>query len=359
MKYKIFTAAFLLLCILPSAGMLFLPPTEAAANERLTPVPQLKNEDGSWNQNVLDDATNYIADHFALRQEMVTANAMLQTGLLETSPAEDVIYGTDGWLYYAETLDDYQNRATLTDEEVRQIAQTIADMQAYCEARGAQFVFTIAPNKNSLYPEHMPARYLQSDSPGNYEKLKPLLEEYGVHYADLFTFLSEQDEILYLKTDSHWTNRGAALAHDFLMETLGLPHTAFAQAEYTTAETHRGDLYEMLYPKGTAREAQQAYETTFSYVSEPRTAEDILIQTTSPDAPNGRLLLCRDSFGNALHPFLAEDFREATITRQMPYPLEQVQAGDTVIVEIVERNLANLLKYPPNLGNQTQTDSVE
>lgn len=359
MKYKIFTAAFLLLCILPSAGMLFLPPTEAAANERLTPVPQLKSEDGSWNQNVLDDATNYIADHFALRQEMVTANAMLQTGLLETSPAEDVIYGTDGWLYYAETLDDYQNRATLTDEEVRQIAQTIADMQAYCEARGAQFVFTIAPNKNSLYPEHMPARYLQSDSPGNYEKLKPLLEEYGVHYADLFTFLSEQDEILYLKTDSHWTNRGAALAHDFLMETLGLPHTAFAQAEYTTAETHRGDLYEMLYPKGTAREAQQAYETTFSYVSEPRTAEDILIQTTSPDAPNGRLLLCRDSFGNALHPFLAEDFREATITRQMPYPLEQVQAGDTVIMEIVERNLTNLLKYPPNLGNQTGTTPVE
>ena len=29
MKYKIFTAAFLLLCIIPSAGMLFLPPTES------------------------------------------------------------------------------------------------------------------------------------------------------------------------------------------------------------------------------------------------------------------------------------------------------------------------------------------
>ena len=37
----------------------------------------------------------------------------------------------------------------------------------------------------------------------------------------------------------------------------------------------------------------------------PRTAEDILIQTTSEGAPNGRLILCRDSFGNALHPFLA------------------------------------------------------
>ena len=359
MKYKIFTAAFLLLCIIPSAGMLFLPPTEAAANERLSPAPQFKKEDGSWNADVLDQVTDYIDDHFALRQEMVTANDALQTGLLATSPAEDVIYGRDGWLYYADTLDDYQNHATLTDEEVRQVAQTVADMQAYCEARGARFLFTIAPNKNSLYPENMPARYLQSDAQGNYEKLRPLLEEYGVHYADLFTFLSGQDEVLYLKTDSHWTNRGAALAHDFLMETIGLPHTAFADAPYTTAETHKGDLYEMLYPKGTACEAQQEYQTTFSYVKEPRTAEDILIQTTNPDAPNGRLLLCRDSFGNALHPFLAEDFREATITRQMPYPLTQVQAGDTVIVEIVERNLPNLLKYPPDLGNQNGGSPVE
>ena len=69
---------------------------------------------------------------------------------------------------------------------------------------------------------------------------------------------------------------------------------------------------------------------------------------------NGRLLLCRDSFGNALHPFLAEDFREAIITRQMPYPLEQVQEGDTVIIEIVERNLPNILKYSPDLGNKTE-----
>lgn len=359
MKYKIFIAAFLLLCLLPSAGMLLLPPTEAAANERLSPKPVLQNGDGSWNTDVLGQVTDYIADHFALRQQMVTANAALQTTLLHTSPAEDVIYGKNGWLYYAATLDDYQNHATLTGDEAAQIAQTVADMQAYCEARGATFLFTIAPNKNSLYPENMPARYLQSDSPGNYELVAPYLEEYGVNYADLFTFLSGQDETLYLRTDSHWTNCGAALAHDFLMGTLGLPYTAFGDADYTTENTHRGDLYEMLYPKGTAREAQQLYDIDFSYVTPPRTAEDILIQTTSENAPNGRLILCRDSFGNALHPFLAADFREAVITRQMPYPLGQVQAGDTVIVEIVERNLANILKYPPELGNLPAADSVE
>ncbi|WP_281692152.1 alginate O-acetyltransferase AlgX-related protein [Agathobaculum desmolans] len=345
MKYRIFTAAFVLLCLIPSVGMLCLPPTKAAANEQLAPVPQLQTPDGSWNPAVLEEATDYIADHFALRQEMVTLNAALHTGLLATSPAEKVICGTDGWLYYTETLTDYQHKPVLTEEQARETAALLAEMQAYCEARGARFLFTIAPNKNSLYPEHMPGRYLQAEMPNHYAMLRPYLEEYGVHYADLFTFLSAQDETLYLKTDSHWSNRGAALAHDFLMQQLELPHTAFAQAPYTTANTHRGDLYEMLYPAGKALEAQQQYQMTFTYVREPRTAEDILIETTKADAPNGRLLLCRDSFGNALHPFLAEDFRETVITRQMPYPLEQVQEGDTVIIEIVERNLPNLLKY--------------
>ena len=345
MKYRIFTAAFVLLCLIPSVGMLCLPPTKAAANEQLAPVPQLQTPDGSWNPAVLEEATDYIADHFALRQEMVTLNAALHTGLLATSPAEKVICGTDGWLYYTETLADYQHKPVLTEEQARETAALLAEMQAYCEARGARFLFTIAPNKNSLYPEHMPGRYLQAEMPNHYAMLRPYLEEYGVHYADLFTFLSAQDETLYLKTDSHWSNRGAALAHDFLMQQLELPHTAFAQAPYTTENTHRGDLYEMLYPAGKALEAQQQYQATFTYVREPRTAEDILIETTKADAPNGRLLLCRDSFGNALHPFLAEDFRETVITRQMPYPLEQVQEGDTVIIEIVERNLPNLLKY--------------
>ena len=117
MKYKWFTAAFLLLCLLPAAGMLVLPEQQAAGNEHLTAKPRLWSEQTGWNAEFLGDLTDYVADHFGFRQELVTANAALQTKLLCTSPAEDVIYGTDGWLYYAKTLDDYQNHATLTDEQ--------------------------------------------------------------------------------------------------------------------------------------------------------------------------------------------------------------------------------------------------
>ena len=211
MKYKWFTAAFLSLCLIPAAGMLVLPEQQAAGNEHLTPKPSLWNAQTGWNADFLGDLTDYVADHFGFRQELVTANAALQTRLLCTSPAEDVIYGTDGWLYYAKTLDDYQNHATLTESEAQQLAQTVKSMQDYCESRGARFLFTIAPNKSSLYPEHMPARYLTEDADGSYERVLPYLEQEGVNYADLFSVFRAHANVLYYKTDSHWTNRGAVI----------------------------------------------------------------------------------------------------------------------------------------------------
>ncbi len=351
MKYKIFTVTFLVLCFVPSLGMLVLPPTEPAANERLSQKPRLYTEDGAVNMDVLNEAGDYVGDHFALRQQLVTLNAHLNTGLLGTSPAKDVIYGKNGWLYYAKTLDDYRNHATLTELDIQDVADTLLEIQAFCEGRGARFLFTIAPNKNSLYPENMPSRYIKKGAKNNYAILEPLLRENGINYADLFSMFSLRDEILYLKADSHWTNYGAAAAHDFLMETLNLAHTKFEDAPYATEAMHLGDLYSMLYPKGTKLEEQQQYDFSFSHKSEPRSTEDILIETQNPNAQNGRLMLFRDSFGNALYPFFAEDFREAVISRQMPYPLYEVRSGDTVIIEIVERNIPNLLKYPPDFGN--------
>lgn len=344
MKYKIFIVLFLLLCIIPSAGMLLFPEATVMANETLSAKPELFYADGKMNTQILEQVTAYVADHFAFRAQMVTAGSLLQTKLLATSPVEDVVYGRDSWLYFKKTLEDYRNAPTLSHDEAAQIADVIAQLQEYCETQGANFLLTIAPNKNSLYSEHMPARYLQQEADGNYEILLPYLINRNINYLDLFYFFNGQEKVYYYKTDSHWTNEGAALVHQLIMESLALPYTNFATMTYEAEYTHTGDLYEMLYPTGLLREETQVYPTTFSYVSEPRTAEDILIETRS-EAGQGRLIFCRDSFGNALYPFLAEDFAEAVITRQTPYPIEDVKQGDTVIIEIVERNLPNLLRY--------------
>ncbi len=67
MKYKIYTAFFLLMCLFPLVGILIFGPAEPAANETLASWPSLTNSDGSWNTDVLQDVSDYVGDHFALR----------------------------------------------------------------------------------------------------------------------------------------------------------------------------------------------------------------------------------------------------------------------------------------------------
>ncbi|HAJ65552.1 MAG TPA: hypothetical protein DCM61_03100, partial [Clostridiales bacterium] len=56
---------------------------------------------------MLGETTDYIADHFFLRSELVNAWAELNASVFKTSSEEQVVLGSDGWLYYASTLDDY------------------------------------------------------------------------------------------------------------------------------------------------------------------------------------------------------------------------------------------------------------
>lgn len=73
----------------------------------------------------------------------------------------------------------------------------------------------------------------------------------------------------------------------------------------------------------------------------------------------------RDSFANALLPLLAEQYATATFSRALPFALDltEIEGADTVIVEIVERNLTNLLAYAPKMAAPareipTVTDTV-
>ncbi len=74
-----------------------------------------------------------------------------------------------------------------------------------------------------------------------------------------------------------------------------------------------------------------------------------MIISTANDGGNKSVLMFRDSFGNALYPFAANDFEQARFSRALPYDLTDIGAYDLVVIEIVERNIGNLLEYPPVL----------
>lgn len=338
----LYLALFLLMLLLPGLGMLLFGEAQPAANEILAARPALLDRDGRLNASVLSDFSDYIADRFAFRQQFVTAWAWLNAKLLHTSTEEQVLLGRDGWLYYAETEDDYQGLG-LTDGQLRSAARNLALMREYAQGQGAAFLFTLAPNKNSLYPEHMPAWLPENHAGSNAARLPAFLAAEAVPYADLFAAFAGQEETLYYASDSHWTGRGAALAADTLLNRLGRASARFASGDLRR-EAHLGDLYEMLFPAGRETEenlfpAPGVYTTA----ADPNGGNALRIETAS--AASGSLLCFRDSFGAALYPYLASEYGAALFSRQADYDLTQLASlgADTLLIELVERNAGNLL----------------
>lgn len=302
----LYITAFFAACLVPSLGMAVTKQEASSENRRLAEFPELKKEN-EINTRWLPEAGEYFQEHFAFRNELVTANALLNGKIFGVSTADGVIQGTDNWLYYKDSLEDYLGEELLSERSLFNIAHTLAMMQETLNEKGVQFLFTVAPNKNSLYGENMPY----------YDSLK-------------------------VSSDKNLVNLQKYLRQE--------------QVSY-------GDLYEMLYPLAMTPEEEVYYDrqTTFAYVGEVVSNFDPKITTVNP-VKEGSLVMFRDSFGNALLPFMADAYSSAYFSRGVPYQMSEVDEknADTVIVERAERFLPEMAQSPPIMeGPECQVNVTE
>lgn len=375
--YTLYSAVFVGICLVPAVTMPFTKTDGTAENRTLSQKPSLKTADGAFNTEFFSEFDTYFSEHFGLRQRLVTLDGRLRAELVGTSSNADVIVGRDGWLFYGDTADDFTNTNTLTERAVNNICRNLELMDEFCTNNGASFLFVTAPNKNSVYPEFMPKNYIETDREGNYEKLLRVMSERDekrikmycdsqrppgsydsigfIPFVDLReTLLNEKktsDTLLYHKTDTHWNNAGALTARNAILGAYpDKSFDDFSDALYYPSNDWSGDLAEMIYPSDEPSDMQINYGIDFSYqyLGRFKGFDDITIKTTCEGA-DGDLLMYRDSYGEAILPFMAESFASAEFTRTVPYRGESILNGtaDTVILEIVERNLGNLQKYAP------------
>ncbi len=341
----------LLICILPFAGMTVAATSATTENRALAGFPEFWEND-SWNQEYLAELGAYFEDHFAFRQVFVMADSVIQSRAFGVSNMDTVITGSDGWLYYASTLKDYLGERTLSEKGIWNAGNNLSLIQKKVEENGAEFLLTVAPNKNSLYGKHMPYYYRRKISQEkNMTYLKKELVKREIPYADLFAVFEREKEILYLKRDSHWNRKGAVLAYDAMLDYFKLAHETYETVENIRTRDEYGDLNLMIYPLSFAPEWNYTYqkEYTYQYVTDTSSVEDVWIETENP-AGTGRLLMFRDSFGNTLLPLMADTFEKAYFSKGTPYNLEQYLERyhpEYVIMEKVERNVDDFAVDPP------------
>lgn len=346
MKNKIFSLVFvclfLALCLAISVSTLLFGPSDAAANEHLAEMPSVRTEDGGLNTDYLAQLQNYFNDRFFLRQKLITLDRRM-SNLLGVSGESSVIAGKDGWLFFAQTLGDYTGTGLMSNRALFSAASNVALMEEYCRVNGKEFTFVIAPNKNSLYGEHMP-NFGVTAKTSNAAVFHNLLDQLQVDYVDLFNAFGEVEETLYFAHDSHWNSKGAALGADLINRSFGVESNYFG-ADFSGRTAHDGDLYAMVFPGAQDPEMNPLYGGELNYTFTGKATQPDAIVLTTEGSGAGSLLCYRDSFGILLFPYLADTYHSAKFSRSVSYDMTGNE--DYVVIELVERNLRYLIENVP------------
>lgn len=336
---------FDVLCV-PIGTMKFYK-AENTENRVLAEFPPLADKDFG------EKLDSFISDNFAFRDVLVNADSKIKADIFGKSGNESITVGKDNWLFFTETLDDVTSKNTMTDREVFCTVRTLELISDYIKNKGGKFIFTIAPNKASLYDEYLPYYYKKSNVKNNMEKVAEGLN--NVDYLDLKALFKNQNEVLYHKFDSHWNNKGALLVTNKLLEHLGLEKNNYSEPE--SKQDWEGDLYKMLFPTGEEKDIQYYYnddEFNYTYKKRFKSVDDMNIETENKSSKNGNILLFRDSFGRSMLPFIADSFTNAALSRSVPYDFSRIENNeyDYVVLEIVERNIEDIIARAPYMNAQ-------
>jgi len=353
----IFVVLFFGLCLVPSLGI-FSGRTNTNSEKRtLAVMPDIITNQGI-NGEFTKQYDDYFTDNFAFRSDLITLDAFLYADVFGQSVSDQVIVGKDGWLFFEPAVNDYKKTDLLTDNEIYRIYRTLCIQKLYLENNGIDFIFTVAPNKESIYGAYMPDRYLVEGGLNNFEKLSALFADQNFDYVNLHEVLRSGREAgslqLYHKMDTHWNNAGAMLAFNALLTKVAALDNSFLFDSGNNLIPHKeiswyGDLSGMLYPTANLLDMQYIFDVKKKYTAlRPiKSLEDLTIQTTCPTGSLD-LLMFRDSFANALIPLFSNAFASVNYSRAVPYDYTQIDTGtDVVILEIAERNLSNIIKEAP------------
>ena len=325
----------------------------------LQPFPSINDQNSITGfTRAFDD---YFQDHFGLREWLIHRYQREVSKRFGMSGVPNVVEGRDGWLYFSgeRSLDDLKGDVRFSQEDEQLFWHKLAQKEAWFKKRGAAYIFWVAPNKQSIYPEYLPLHYQQDRKASRLDQLlaaRP--NKGGKAFLDVRSRFSQKKSKmrLYDKSDTHWNYQGAYLAYQAIMERTHLLFPDFQvpdsfQFAPMWGDYVGGDLALTMGRRQSIVEKRPILESRdFTSVRKelgPQLTDLLILPQLKPfysEKKSGqlRVLVLHDSFVNHLKPFMGESFAEV---------LYVWQYYDTATLEFFSSdNLAALMDiYQPDL----------
>ena len=269
---------------------------------------------------------------------------------------EMVLEGRDGFLFLIndsnELLEQHAGRRQLSNAQLEQWRALLESRIERVAALGGRYVFAVAPNTPSLYPEKLPDG-IETAARRPVHQLIEHLESCGSPARVLYPveeLMAHKDEQLVCeRVGTHWTDFGAFLAYRFLMDALDgavSGRAVTADDVYYMDNMVWSDLGIKVDPPRMeeARVARLMHHVSHPLYDNCVRGNGSLILNTCEAAPPTRCVLLGDSYSYPLLKFFPETFGRVVFSHRptMPDDLLAIERPDVVISVMAERSLVRV-----------------
>ena len=239
MKFIIQLATIIAVCALlvsVSAQMLFkiFPDPTLLEKRALSPLPPVASASQVFSDKFTNAFNDYVNDNFGFRKLFIRLNNFIDVTIFRTTSNQRVILGKEGFLFEQTDWDSFVHRhSSLSDQQLLKATRRVRTFQDRLKSRNIEFLFVMAPNKGTVYPEYLPGQgYLLNTLPER-ERWFAMLKEAGVNHLDVLPAIlgAKKQRFMYYKGDHHWNKYASLIASErivnHLAEKLGMVRPTF------------------------------------------------------------------------------------------------------------------------------------
>jgi hypothetical protein len=264
--------------------------------------------------------------------------------------------------------EDYRRVSPMTPAEIGRWRSVLEARRDWLARRGIRYLVVVAPNKETIYGDAVPPWFTRAAGPSRLAQLdQAFAGQRGIDLLDLSGALAARTAEVrtYHFTDTHWNDMGAFAGYGAIARRLepwfpGLKPLELADVTPETVVTRGGDLARVCGLQTDLPEPQTQLHPLSAVAATFADGSPITIQRTDVRArndletrsPTGEIpsaVILRDSFGEALMPFLSRHFQRGRWiwTDDFPADLIAEVKPSLVIEQTVERKLMNLVPANP------------